>query len=244
MQKQNKRNGRLVELSVQSIRDRILDLTLEPGSHINDKWLMETFNLSRTPMREALNRLTAEGLVDIIPNRGAFVRKLDLSEIEQLFGAFRMSERAAAYYCDFTDANLISEIAEMQAKHRQAIKDGRFLDVTYWFATTRSRVAASCGNRYIFEFCERMNNRMRRLNYFVYLIESRAPGFCEKQFELAVCLHGDVQDALKRADRERLVEVMGAQVTVLRERVARALSQDQLGDLPLEGLSRETKDAS
>ena len=49
-----KSSGRLVEIAVQSIRDRILDLTLEPGEHITDKWLMETFSLSRTPTRAAL----------------------------------------------------------------------------------------------------------------------------------------------------------------------------------------------
>src|SRR5262245_8816638 len=113
MKKPTKREGRLVEQAVESIRNSILNLTLEPGGHINDRYLMETYSLTRTPMREALNRLAAEGLVDIIPNRGAYVHRLDLSEIEQLFEAYRVSERLAAFHCNFDDPTLVADVERL-----------------------------------------------------------------------------------------------------------------------------------
>ena len=68
----------LTEVAVETIRDRILDLTLRPGLRIDEKLLMERFRLSRTPAREALNRLMAEGLVEMQANKGTFVRPLDV----------------------------------------------------------------------------------------------------------------------------------------------------------------------
>ncbi|MGI9334044.1 MAG: GntR family transcriptional regulator, partial [Gammaproteobacteria bacterium] len=83
----------LTEAATDTIRDRILDLSIEPGQRIDEKLLMERFNLSRTPVREALNRLATDGLVEIQSNRGAFVRPLDVRHIRQLFDAYIATER-------------------------------------------------------------------------------------------------------------------------------------------------------
>ena len=61
----------LTDAAVDTIRNRILDMTLVPGSRIDAPLLMKQFKLSRTPAREALNRLAAEGLVVLHANRGA-----------------------------------------------------------------------------------------------------------------------------------------------------------------------------
>ena len=88
-----KRSESYTNLAVDVIRHRILDLTLEPGKRIDDKLLMEQFGLSKTPIREALNRLATDGLIDLHPNRGAYVRPLDLDDVRQFFEAYITSER-------------------------------------------------------------------------------------------------------------------------------------------------------
>src|SRR5258705_12360576 len=60
----------LTELAVETIRDRILDLTLRPGLRIDQKLLMERFRLSRTPARQARNRLSPQGLRRSQANKG------------------------------------------------------------------------------------------------------------------------------------------------------------------------------
>lgn len=55
------------------LRAEILDGTFKSGAHIGEVKLSARYNVSRTPVREALSQLTAEGLVEMIPNRGAFV---------------------------------------------------------------------------------------------------------------------------------------------------------------------------
>ena len=99
----------LVDAATGVIRDRILDLSLPPAKAINTKDLAQQLKLSRTPVREALNRLAAEGLIRIEANHGVFVHPLDVDEINQLMEANRVAERLSAFYCDFDDPGLIAE---------------------------------------------------------------------------------------------------------------------------------------
>lgn len=63
------------------IRDEIISMQLLPGQKISENTLAEKFSVSRTPIREALNRLSALGLVEVRPQRGTFVTKLSMTFI-------------------------------------------------------------------------------------------------------------------------------------------------------------------
>lgn len=67
------------------IRSAIVEGRYEPGARLVEQRIAEEFDLSRTPVREALRTLAAEGLVLIEPNRGATVRSLDVEEIVDLY---------------------------------------------------------------------------------------------------------------------------------------------------------------
>lgn len=78
------------------LRQRILHLTLLPGADIDEMVLVEEFKVSRTPVREALIRLATDGLVNILPNRGARVSPLDFTEIPELLEALELCLRVTA----------------------------------------------------------------------------------------------------------------------------------------------------
>ena len=67
------------------IRDHIVEGHLEPGSRIPERELCERFDVSRTPLREALKVLASEGLIELLPNRGARVRQFTEADIRNLF---------------------------------------------------------------------------------------------------------------------------------------------------------------
>ena len=69
----------------QNFLERILFFEFEPGELLNEKSLAEEFNVSRTPVREALNRLQWEGLVRIIPRSGSIVTDIDFQKILHVF---------------------------------------------------------------------------------------------------------------------------------------------------------------
>src|SRR5579871_6389602 len=82
----------------ENLRQRILDLELDPGSAIEEEQVVRTFGVSRTPVREALLRLWADGLVVLLPNRGARVAPLELSNLRQFYEALELSQRACTYW--------------------------------------------------------------------------------------------------------------------------------------------------
>ena len=85
-----------VDSAYRAIRDGILAGDLTQGSHITARQLAEATGLSRTPVREAMRRLGAEGLIVIIPNRGAFVARWSDDEIEQIYELRVLLESFAA----------------------------------------------------------------------------------------------------------------------------------------------------
>ena len=78
------------------LRSRIVNFTLLPGDRVSDKEIANELAISRTPVREALVRLSGEGLVQAIPNRGFRVKVFTLKEIEDLY-TFRESLENSIY---------------------------------------------------------------------------------------------------------------------------------------------------
>ncbi len=69
--------GSGVKLVYDVLRDEIIDLSLAPGSPIDENQLAERFSMSRTPIREALVRLASDGFVTTLPNRSTVVSNID-----------------------------------------------------------------------------------------------------------------------------------------------------------------------
>lgn len=76
---------RLSEKAYQLIKDKIIRLDLVPSSVIDEHALMEDLDLGRTPIREALQRLESEGLVNIVPRRGTFVADISITDLQKIF---------------------------------------------------------------------------------------------------------------------------------------------------------------
>lgn len=70
---------------VEKLRNLVLSGEIEPRSRVNEADLCERFSISRTPLREAIKLLAAEGLLELLPNRGARVSALTRSEVEEIF---------------------------------------------------------------------------------------------------------------------------------------------------------------
>lgn len=74
-----------VEKAYRAIRDGIVSGAYRPGSHLTAQDLATTTGISRTPVREAMRRLHAEGLITFIPHRGAFVAHMDDRDITKIY---------------------------------------------------------------------------------------------------------------------------------------------------------------
>ena len=86
----------IVEQVYEKLRAMAVTYALRPGERVNEGDLSRRFGVSRTPLREALNRLNTEGLLRFVPGKGFYCRDLDPKEIFDLYEARRVIEAAAA----------------------------------------------------------------------------------------------------------------------------------------------------
>ncbi|WP_136684453.1 GntR family transcriptional regulator [Falsirhodobacter xinxiangensis] len=108
-----RKRGDGVRLVHSILRDDILNLVLPPGSPIDEIQLAERLSMSRTPIREALVRLAAEGLVTTLPNRSTIVSNIDFLNMHTFFDAltlmYRVTTRLAAEYRTEADLEVIRD---------------------------------------------------------------------------------------------------------------------------------------
>jgi DNA-binding GntR family transcriptional regulator len=99
------------------IRDMIIAGELKPGAKVPEAELCARFGVSRTPLREALKVLAADGLLVLLPNRGAMVAKITPGEIEQLFPIMGMLEALAGELaCQRLTPRDLAELESMHAE--------------------------------------------------------------------------------------------------------------------------------
>lgn len=183
------------------VRDMIIEAVLEPGSRIDEAQLIRDLGVSRTPFREALRTLAAEGLVTIKPSKGAVVRRLTpkdvhsmlevLSELEKLAGRLAC-ERA-------TDA----EVDDLVALHERMLEHYAERDRMPYYKLNQefhSRLAALSGNEPLQEMQNNLQARLKRIRY----IGNDSP----ESWAGAVADHEEMIAALRVRDSEALGEAM------------------------------------
>ncbi|MET3848589.1 GntR family transcriptional regulator [Paenibacillus sp. OAE614] len=104
MSTEQKIKGSTRAYSYNLLRERILHLELEPGTKISEKEIADELNVSRTPVREAFMKLAEEELLDIIPQSGTIVSRINLKHVEE--GRFireKLEKEIVALACDQLD---------------------------------------------------------------------------------------------------------------------------------------------
>jgi DNA-binding GntR family transcriptional regulator len=100
------------------LREKILTIELKPGDKINERWLADWLGVSRTPIREAINRLSASGLIAIVANVGTSVSLINVAKVKECYliriALESMIVRFAAERFNEADARVLSDLVERQ----------------------------------------------------------------------------------------------------------------------------------
>lgn len=87
--------GESAQFAYRILRDEIISLRLAPGSDFEESEIVQRLGISRTPLREAVVRLSGEGLIRLLPNRGARVAPMEWTDIREHLEAFDVMQRLA-----------------------------------------------------------------------------------------------------------------------------------------------------
>lgn len=185
------------------LRDYIVEGNIPDGGRILERELCELLGISRTPLREALKVLAAEGLVELLPHRGARVRGLNEADLRELFDVMGGLEALAGRLAceNITE----SEFSEIERIHHEMY--GYYLrrDMHNYFRTNQEihqRIVGASRNSALQASYATVAGRIRRVRYSANFARDLA------RWGEAVREHEHILDALRRRDGRELSDIL------------------------------------
>jgi len=191
----------LHEQVTQRLREMLVESRIAPGAKLNERELSEVLKVSRTPLREAIKRLAAEGLVELLPNRGAIALELSEADVRNTFevmaGLEAQSGELAAVR--ITDA----ELAEIKALHYEMLAAFTRRDLPAYYrlnSAIHAAINAAARNPVLSATYKQVNARLLALRF-----KSNQD---EAKWSAAMQEHEEMIDALSRRDPTALRAVL------------------------------------
>lgn len=150
----------------EQLRASITTDELPTGTRLRERALADKLKVSRTPLRDALKLLAADGLVALLPNRGAVVTELTREEIEEKLDVLGlMEEFAAVRACELASAE---QIAEIRALHHDMLAAYERRDRANYFRLNQKihiSIVAAANNRTLTQMHDHLNRQLYRYRY-------------------------------------------------------------------------------
>jgi DNA-binding GntR family transcriptional regulator len=200
----------------EAIKKTILSQKLRPGFPIIETDFAKKLKMSRTPIREAIRHLSADGLVDIIPRKGAFIRSFG---IEDLFTCYETAEAlegmavylvATRYSRGKIDKKKLNELNQFALQMEMSLEKN---DGAKWASTDdkfHSTLYSMCGNANIVEFLDKIHDQLNCAVWFM------SPYVDKKQSNIE---HREIVEAIAVGDGERARTVMQRQFSRVRNQL-------------------------
>lgn len=185
------------EQAYRQIREMIITLALPPAAVINEAALMAQLGLGRTPVREALQRLSWEKLVVIVPRRGIFVAEIEPDDLAHIFEVRREMECFAAYRAASQAApEAIAALATLLREAEGQLAVGDHLTLIQLDRRFHEGIAQSTGNILLSETLDRLYSLSLRLWYAsLGEVEHLREAVAEHRQIVAAIAAGDGEDA-------------------------------------------------
>lgn len=200
------------------LRQMLVEGRIAPGAKLNERELAEVLKVSRTPLREAIKMLAAEGLVELLPNRGAIAVSLNATDIHNTFevmaGLEAMSGELAAQRIT------AAELSEIKAMHFEMLAAYTRADLSNYYrlnADIHRAINAAAKNPVLTATYNQLNARLQALRF-----RSNQDG---EKWKHAMKEHEIMVEALGARDASAMREVLLAHLRNKRDVVLEQLRQ-------------------
>ncbi|MFZ4284894.1 GntR family transcriptional regulator [Variovorax sp. HJSM1_2] len=192
------------------LREEIFSGSFAPGSFLDEVALCEKLAISRTPLREALKVLTAEGLLRHEPRRGCFVNQVTEKDLDEIFPVIALLEGRCAFEAarNASDAELLA----LESMHDKLVKAARAKRINDYYAANfaiHEAIIALADNRWLAQVI----SDLRKILKLARLQQLHAPG----RLAQSLAEHLAVFAALKARDSEGADAAMRTHLTRQRE---------------------------
>ncbi len=214
---------RLHDTVVEQLRNFIVEGVLTPGARLNERELCETLGISRTPLREALKVLASEGLIEIVPNRGATVSRMSEAEIGE---TFELMSGLEAFSGELACERITPvELAQIKALHYAMLACHAQNDLSGYYNKNQeihNQINEAAGNSALRQIYTSVNRRLQALRFRSNL---RA-----EKWDNAVVEHEEMLKALEARDGKRLAAILRQHLLAKRDAVLLLLTTQDTQD--------------
>lgn len=183
------------------LRDMIIEGQLVPGERIHEGQVGAALGVSRTPLREALKFVASEGLIDLVPGRGAVVRALTKRDVRNMLDVLIALETLAARLaCRIAPDKDIAKVRKLHDEMMAFYAAGNRLEYYKRNQAIHSAIAGLSANDCLNSTHESIQSRLKRIRF----IGNEQP----EKWQGAVGEHEEMIVALEARDADRLAEVM------------------------------------
>ena len=196
----------------QILRKQIAEGVLAPGTKLVEQSIADQLNVSRSPVREAIKQLTGDGFVVNLPNKGAFVKKLTLKELLDMYDVRLMFEVYSAQRApQFIKKSDIVQLKKMREQIVAVHSGGgmsRYLELD---RELHNRLVNLSGNEVVISS---YNNLYAIMNNFRSLSLAS-----QQRFQDSIQEHTEIIDALVSSDTERAVKYITLHLNLAKDTV-------------------------
>ena len=200
------------------LEEDIVTGKIEPGSKLDEVSLSARFGVSRTPVREALIQLAARGLVELKPQRGAFVTPVDLERLLEMFET--MAEMEAA--CGRLAARRMSEgeLCALKKAHEACAEAAVTGDTDVYYkvnAVFHEVIYDGCHNVFFAEELKRLRYRLQIYRRLQLRVRNR--------MKSSLAEHDEIVVAIEDSDGDRAAQALYSHVSIQGERFTQLLAE-------------------
>ena len=160
----NSRGVSVAENVYAVIKKNILQWKLKPGQRLSEKEISEYLEVSRTPVRESFIRLNNESLLDILPQRGSFVSRINLNDVEEgLFIRRSLELSVAALAVEMLDGESVRTLEENLVNQKTAIAERDPVEFQRFDEEFHRTIFEACGKKKTWNIMQSANTQYNRL---------------------------------------------------------------------------------
>lgn len=203
-----KKSKRLAGIAAEKLREMILADRLKTGEPLNEIALAEDLGMSRTPVREAITLLEGEGLVRVVPSKGAFVSEISIEDYKEINDLRVCLEPLAAVLA--TDALPEGEIDEeirIWSRYGEMVDRGEPLDseeIARADGELHDLIAKHCNNGRLRQFLNILSIQRSRLVLVMWRSQKFNSDVIRQHLEILGCFKRRDPNALRRAMQEHM----------------------------------------
>ena len=202
---------------IDQLEDAIVNGQFGPGEKLEEERLSKLYSVSRTPVRESLRQLTATGLIEIIPNRGAYVVELGIPNIIEMFEV--MAELEAM--CGRLAARRITDEQQQQLlscheKTSVAANQGNYDRYYYENEQFHYAIYTAANNQFLNEQAKQLHKRLKPYRRLQLRVPQRMKSSCLE--------HGKIVDAIVASNEQQAERLLKNHILIQGEKFSDLIS--------------------